>query len=515
MSATVTEPLQSVQPVQVRTLTHDLYNLFVSPETPSQPSQPSQPQCQSRIHPSSTGCSMNGTTPTAFVFSNLNGDPRKLSNALTSAQTLIDMANKRGNDVHLVFVACAASPASLGSEDFEVAEELLKMKRTGDSARGIKAGNVHLVVGPHEMLLLSSTNGVMLDYLRESKVIHVVQPDSETDSSSALWIKATPFGEDIVGRLPGIGVSEATGPRAAWIKSLEPLDDMEWAQKVNHRWTTATTNPVKLKTEAPDSFQFWQALAVTDTLDQPELDPSAPLSGLEATSGAFACGDTPFGTVQRRDGKVWFCAAASTGTYWGVKTWCGGFARALRRRDHHVLDRTMDIAELQYIVNVTLSSLMQYAERNDVLKTDFVPFSDVTSFQGLLGPVWQGKRVSCWSTTDKRQVIMLLPEQYVRFVLQDLYTAVRDTQGSGHATAWAVGGTLYLDDEAEIPLAAPDLTAPEQRDFATSMGARLFRVTGRGSREMHTFSSAADPLAGRRVKWTFAAGRDLPTLAPM
>ena len=79
----------------------------------------------------------------------------------------------------------------------------------------------------------------------------------------------------------------------------------------------------------------------------------------------------------------------------------------------------------------------------------------------------------------------------------------------------AVGGTMFLDDEAEIPLRAPDLTAPEQRDFATSMGPRLFRVGQKGNREVRTLSTSADPLTGLRVVWTFAAGRDAPTLAPV
>jgi hypothetical protein len=176
-----------------------------------------------------------------------------------------------------------------------------------------------------------------------------------------------------------------------------------------------------------------------------------------------------------------------------------------------VLDRTADIGELQYIVNVTLSSLMRHSERDDLLKTDATPFADLSGMLGVLGPVWQGKRITSWSTPEGRKVIVMLPEQYVRFVLQDFYSDVLDVQGGGHE---AVGGTLFLDDESEIALRAPDLTAPEQRDFAASMGPRLFRVGQRGGREVRTLSTSADPLTGMRVVWTFAAGRDAPTLAP-
>ena len=453
-----------------------------------------------------------GVTPTVFVFSNLMGDLQRFQQALTSAQTMIDTANKLGNDVHLVFIACAAK---MGTEEFEVAAELLKLKRAGNAARGIKAGNVHFVVGPGEMMLLPMAKGVLLDYLQESKVIHVVHPP---DSSHSMWVKATPFGEDIVGKLPGIGVSEATGPRAAWIDPPVDMEQRDWADEVNRRWSTATADPAKLRAEAPDSFRFWEAFAVTDSLQQ---DASAPLAGLDATLGAFACGQAPFGVIERtfstepegklRTAKTWLCGGSELGVYWGVKTWCSGFEKAARRRDYHLLDRTADIGELQYIVNVTLSSLMRHSERDDLLKTDATPFADLSGMLGILGPVWEGKRVTSWSTPEGRKVVVMLPEQYVRFVLQDFYSDVLDVQSGGHE---AVGGTLFLDDEAEIPLRAPDLTAPEQRDFATSMGPRLFRVGQRGGREVRTLSTSADPLTGMRVVWTFAAGRDAPTLAP-
>jgi hypothetical protein len=504
------EVVSATESVQVRSLTSDLYSLFL---TPSQPSSGAAPATTPR--PAATGCSATGVTPTVFVFSNMQGDLQKFKQALTSAQPMIDTANKLGNDVQLVFVACAATMAS---EDFEVAAELMKLKRVGNAARGVKAGNVHLVVGPSEMMMMPVAKGVLLDYLQESKFIHVVNPP---DSTPSMWIKATPFGEDMVGKLPGIGVSEATGPRAAWINPPVEMDQQEWADEVNRRWSAATSDPSRLRTRAlADSFRFWEALAVTDSL---EREPSAPLEGLDATLGAFACGYAPFGVIERtfstepdgrrRTKKTWLCGASEVGVYWGVKTWCSGFAKAARQRDHHVLDRTADIGELQYIVNVTLSSLMRHSERDDLLKTDATPFAHaVGGMLGMLGPVWEGKRVTCWSTPERRKVILLLPEQYVRFVLQDFYSDVLDVQSAGHE---AVGGTLFLDDDAEIPLVAPDLTAPEQRDFAASMGPRLFRVGQRGAREVPTLSTSADPLTGMRVVWTFAAGRDAPTLAPV
>ena len=509
------EVVSAKDSVQVRSLTSDLYSLFL---TPSQPSSVATPSATPR--PAATGCSATGVTPTVFVFSNLQGDIERFNQALTSAQTMIDTANKLGNDVHLVFVACAATMAS---EDFEVASELVKLKRVGSASRGVKAGNVHLVVGPSEMMRMPVAKGVLLDYLQESKVIHVVNPPDSPDSPASthsMWIKATPFGEEIVGKLPGIGVSEATGPRAAWINPPVEMVQQEWADEVNRRWSSATSDPTRLRAEAPDSFRFWEALAVTDSL---EREPSAPLEGLDATLGAFACGYAPFGLIERtfsiepdgrrRTKKTWLCGGSQVGVYWGVKTWCSGFAKAARQKDHHVLDRTADIGELQYIVNVTLSSLMRHSERDDLLKTDATPFAHaVGGMLGILGPVWEGKRVTCWSTPEKRKVILMLPEQYVRFVLQDFYSDVLDVQSAGHE---AVGGTLFLDDDAEIPLIAPDLTAPEQRDFAASMGPRLFRVGQRGGREVPTLSTSADPLTGMRVVWTFAAGRDAPTLAPM
>lgn len=501
--------MTATEPVHVRSLTSDLYNLFVTPNQSSPVSTPS-----SMPRPASTGCTAAGVTPTVFVFSNLEGDMARFTKALNSAQTMIDVANKLGNDVHVVFVACAATT---GIQNFEVAEELLKMKRSGDALRGIKAGNVHLVVGPEEMMMLPIAKGTMLDYLKETKVIHVVHPP---DSTQSMWVKATPFGKDIVGKLPGIAVLEANGPRAAWIEPPVEIGQDEWVQEVNRRWQSATYDPAKLEAEDADHFHFWTALAQTEF--SAHHDSSSPLEGLDATLGAFACGPAPFAVIQRtftaesggklRTDKTWLCGGASNlGVHWAVKTWCSGFAGAARKRDYHVLDRTVDIGELQYIVNVTLSSLMRHSERDDLLRSKPLPFSDLSAMTGILGPVWEGKRVSSWTTHEGRKVVVLLPEQYVRFVLQDLYSDVLDMQSAGHE---AVGGILFLDDESEIPLRAPDLTAPEQRDFATSIGPRLFRIAKPGSREVRTISTSADPLAGMRVVWTFAAGRDTPTLAP-
>ena len=498
----------STEPVQVRSITNELYSLFL---TPSQPSSVSTTLSTPRSTP--TGCSASGITPTVFVFSHLNGNLQRFNEAFTSAQTMIDTANKLGNDVHLVFVACAAT---VTTEEFGVAAELMKLKRVGNAARGIKAGNVHFVVGPGEMMMLAIAKGDMLDYLKESKMIHVVQPP---DSTHSMWVKATPFEKSIVGKLPGVGVVEANGPRAGWIEPPVEMDQMGWAEEVNRRWAAATADPAKLRAEAPDHFRFWEALAVTDSLEKDRID---PLEGLDAAFGAFACGHAPFATIERnfsvepegklRTDKTWLCGGSEIGVYWGVKSWCSGFAKAARRRDYHILDRTTDIGELQYIVNVTLSSLMRHSERDDLLKTDATPFADLSGMLAILGPVWEAKRVTSWVTAEGRRVIVMLPEQYVRFVLQDFYSDVLDVQSGGHE---AVGGTLFLDDEAEIPLYAPDLTAAEQGDFKTSLGSRLFRVGQKGSREVHTLSTSADPLTGMRVVWTFAAGRDAPTLAPV
>lgn len=501
----------ATEPAEVRSLSSDLYSLFL---TPSQPSPIAAP---SKTHRSATtGCSGGmGTTPTVFIFSDIQGDLQRLKQVISGAQSMIDIANKLGNDVHLVFVACAST---LATEDFEVAVELVKLKRVGNAARNIKAGNVHLVVGPIEMMTLSAATGPMLEYLQESKMVHVVEP---TDSKNSMWIKATSFGRDIVGKLPGVGVLEANGPRAAWVEPPVEMEQWEWADEVNRRWSSATADPARLRAEAPDSFRFWEALAATDSLEQ---ESSEPLAGLDARLGAFARGLAPFGVIERtfsteadgsrRTNQTWLCGGFGVGVYWGVRTWCSAFAREARRRDHHVLNRMVDIGELQYIVNVTLSSLVRHSDRDDLLTIDETPFADLCGMLGIIGPMWEGKRITCWSTPEGRKVIMMLPEQYVRFVLQDFYSDVLDMQSGGFE---AVGGTLFLDDETEIPLIAPDLSAPEQRDFSESVGPRLFRVglkSSRGRREMRTFSTSADPLTGMCVEWTFAAGRDAPTLAP-
>jgi len=481
----------------LQTMSSDFYNLFVS----SDPVR-SQPGSQK---PSPTGCSSNGTTPTVFIFSDFRGDAKKLERALDSAQAMVDVATNLGNDVHLVFIQCAAST---NTTEFEVAERLLSLKQSGDTARRIKGANVHFVVGPEEMLLLPSAKGVMLEYLRETEIVHVVQPP---DSSRSLWIKSTPFSEAIVGKVPGVAVMEETGPRAVWIPPHSPLTDVEWSEEVNRRWKNATANPAQLKENDPDRFQFWNALALAGSLGEEVVDSSDPMSGLGSYVAAFSSRNAPFATITHRNGKTWMNGASlDNAACWNVRTWCGGFAKAVRRRASHILDRTVDIAELQYVVNVTLSSLMRHSEQDNTLQTESSPFANLTDLRGVLGPVVDGKRLSYWSA-EERKVIVLLPEQYVRFVLQDFYV---DAVGINSVGYEAAGGCIYLDDDAVIPLEAPDLTAPEQRDFAQTMGSRIFLASNAASREMRVLSTGSDALVGMNVRWTFAAGRDLPTLEP-
>ena len=160
-----------------------------------------------------------------------------------------------------------------------------------------------------------------------------------------------------------------------------------------------------------------------------------------------------------------------------------------------------------------------------------------------------------WKGPSMPDVIMLLPEQYVRYALQDYY---QELLPIGSVGACVVSGFLVLDDANNVAMRVPDVSEAEQLMAHEAMGSRIWKLSaapkGRdesikdilaappawrstlnytidaqqvlkagqrldsaaGRHIFYTRTSTSDPLSGLVVKWVFAPGEkdvcDMPTL---
>lgn len=598
LSAGESESPDSASGRRVRGLANEFYNLFMSdapgdatstlpppmlptPLTPTTTApKPPKPPKPPRA-PAPTGCAMSGVTKSVVVVAGINGKHERLKAAMERTKPLADLAREKGNQVHYAFLGGALPPH--GAVDEKVVDWLLALKR-GSGEYGIEAGNVHLVVGPREVQALSSAASKpetpLHAYLKASKFIECLGPeDMDKDGTGGLWLKSTSTqGGTLVGKLPGIGVMGANGPRAEWIESPTPLSAIEWKEELNKRWTEVANDPRTVREEAPNRWQFWMTLGVQSALDE-ELLPAQGLdTGGRKSLAVFARQTAAFGTVRRTlridrtsmmmmPDQCWMdVGVTSDSLYWAVQTWCYGTMRAMNEHKLPMLDRMPTTSELQYDVSCTLGSLVQHAERTDALTPPVHPWANFGKLVGQLGPCVCGGRdgqevlrVVHWAGPGMPDVLMLLPEAYVRYALSDYYRDMLSMTGMG---ARAVAGFLVLEDHHVVPMRLPDVSEAEQADVAQTMGARVWKLpaardrgdvavkemvaappawrqllkykvagapatpdlvpgqridSASGRHIFYTHTTSADPLAGLFVKWVFAPGstpeaRDMPTL---
>ena len=223
-------------------LTSNLYSLFVT-ESPAsaalpQPMAPTAPTAPVLVSerlptPATTGCGMNGVTKTVIVIAGVNGKIKRLEAAMDRTKGIAKIAQGNGNALHYVFLGGALPPH--GAKDEKVAERLVGLRSKGIPELGLKPDRVHLVAGPREIQALSlvasgNAEEAVKQYLASSKLVECLGPEWMDEKGSAgLWLKATGTqGGVMVGKLPGVGVVGANGPRAEWIKSPTPLSPIAW-----------------------------------------------------------------------------------------------------------------------------------------------------------------------------------------------------------------------------------------------------------------------------------------------
>lgn len=569
----------SVEVVQPRTtvasgVTDELYRLFLSPsaELPVAPAPPPAKltsPAPAAPTPAPTGCNLNGVTRSVVVVAGVDGRRERLQAAMQRTSYVSSVAKRNGNRMSYVFLGGALPPEGVADEG--VLAELVKLRRSGSSELGVKPEDVHLVVGAREMHGLATVAegprapSYLWEYLKHSVVVECLGPPSMPDTGRrGIWLKAIST-QGIVGKLPGVGVVGGDGEmHAEWIPPPDALALIPWRTAVNSRWGLATEDPWSCKDQdgKRHRYSFWIALAAKEQRAQ-EGAFQTPADGLNLADNdsiaVFARETAAFGAVRRSftvasnnqlqiGGDAWLdVGAESDSLYWAALSYCGSTKTALAVAHKPPLpDRSMDAAELQRDVSITLGSLVQHDHRVDALAVPTQPYAVPERLVGQIGPVVlagredaEALRVIQFATPGADDVLVLLPELYVQMALKSHYQEASSVDKRGSR---AVAGFLVLRDEDAIELKVPDVFASEQADAAATMGTRIWRLPPRrrhsaavakaiakaegaaagarvasppGVAMFYTATDASDPLSGLRVRWRFAPGsstRDLPTL---
>lgn len=557
----------------------ELYRLFLAPSSerlapPAPPAAKMVAPAPSAPTPAPTGCKQNGTTRSVVVIAGVDGRRARLRAALERTKYVAAVSKRNGNRMSYVFLGGALPPE--GAEDEGVLAKLLDLRQNGSGDLGVDSGDVHLVVGAREMQGLAAVAegprapSDLWEYLKHSVVVECLGPPGMPDTGRrGIWLKAIST-QGVVGQLPGVGVVGGDGElHAEWIPSPNPVALVPWKDAVNHRWSLATEDPWKCKEgETRHRFSFWAALAAKELRVQEHAFQN-PAEGLRLADcdehggcdsiAVFARETAAFGAVRRSmkvcaenklqlTGDQWLdVGAESDSLYWATLSYCGSTKKALA--EAHMPprpDRTSNATELQRDVNVTLSSLVQHEHRVDALAPPTEPYALPERLVGQIGPIviagrggGEVLRAIQFATPGADDVLVLMPDQYVQLALKDHHRKT-EIHNSGART---VAGVLVLRDEDAIQLKVPDVSPSEQADAAASMGTRIWRLppgrreggavaeaifnatdatAGRrlkggppGVAMFYTATDVGDPLAGLRVKWTFAPGsarRDMPTL---
>lgn len=432
--------------------------------------------------PEPTGCALKGVTKTVITIPVESAE--RLDATLRLAKKSIDIALTNGNDVHLVMLGASAATAT----------RMVDFKTNG--VQWIPAQNVHLVPGN----------------LSELKAL------SREQATQYLQL-CTP-----VVALGGEG-PELDGAMWAMMRGQRGVckDRSKWRDATLARWNDVL-NHVKMM--GTDDYLKWLSTQPTDVpafyMDPEFLTDGATL--VRPSSNVFSCTRRHLSVspgLMLSDAE-W---SELTPCSWHVSTWCGSTAAALAPPRMAYMDKSVTLDELQYDVNVVLTTLIQSGVK------------DFLTLRGTLGPrVVAGRqgaevlRTVQWDRRDS-SFLTLLPEAYVRHVLADYDRSFVELASPGPHTV--LSSFLILPDDDVVLLRFPDLTGAEQVDAANELGTRIWKLPSKkvafpalrtaspGTRVdtvenqsvFFTVSDGDDALEGLVVRWAFApGGQDLPTL---
>ena len=516
---------------RARGLASELYNMLLSEVVPAPQALPDP------LKPSPTGCSMKGVTKTLVVIAGLNGKRDRMRAALERTKAVADIARANNNDVHYVFLGGALPPH--GAADEQVVDWMVALATSGSSEYLISGGpNVHLLVGPREIQALSivasdGASASLKQYLELSKFVECLGPETmDEHGTGGCWLKCTSTqAGTMVGRLPGVGVQGKDGARAEWIQSQNPLSAIAWKDEMNKRWHALTTNPAKVRAQKPNHWQFWMIIGVQSALDAEQLPAAGLNTNVHDSVAVFARQTAAFGTVRRTlvvnrrsrmllPGACWLdVGVTSDSLFWATQTWCHSTMKAINAHAVAAIDRTPLMSELQYDVSCTLSSLVQHSEQGDSLSPPVAPWANFGKLRGQLGPcVSAGRngqeimRAVHWTGPEMPDLIMLLPEVYVQYVLQDYHQGMVGALDLGARSA---SGFLVLDNSNIVAMRMPGVSEAEQADAHSIMGPRLWKYTPRTERgDGATKQMTAAPAWRSLLRYRVADSADPPELLP-
>ncbi|MBE36406.1 MAG: hypothetical protein CMI16_12765 [Opitutaceae bacterium] len=240
----------------------------------------------------------------------------------------------------------------------------------------------------------------------------------------------------------------------------------------------------------------------------------------------------------------WSCLPdTGASAYVAAWSWCSK-TKTMIAPAASLVDRSVDIEDLQDDVSCVLATLVQHTEQSGPLFASSKPFERTWgSLVGTLGPTVRGGRggrellrAVHWAAAEAPEVpevLTLLPEAYVRYLFKDY-----DHDGASDC-AGCVSGFLVLPDEDIVPLRIPWMSELEADEEAGARGARVWKLSGSradpgvykdataawketapgraiessGRHVWHTQTSSKDRLAGLYVRFTLAPGGvDMPTL---
>ena len=410
------------------------------------------------IKPAAVGCGLQAQKATVFAVG-----PKHIELAMARIRPLIEMARNNKNVVTIVV---------LGVENDAEAEAAAKVP----TPRIFMAGAREL-----DVLRNRKTHGPTRVYLQEAVLIGLVRGsvlDYGDDGSNGVFcLPAHP--------VPLDGSLSAIEPRAGkhmaqWISAL----NSQWLS-----WYKRYDNTITVLDDRETAL-----LSAYTSFPQQALHPHTKWlpHGSTALTASGSNGQT-FGvvdhTIKWRDGRKpeelwpepcrrWTAtpSAGSTSPYWSVATFCGNTSAALCA-PMPALDVQLTLQDVEYDTFVTLATL----------KTRNVA-SSLELLKGVIGPIIlagrgdeEPMRVTQWRTNQQENLVLLLPESYVQFVLSDYATA----HGTQHGKPLICSqGFLALANADVVPVEFSNLTDVEQPDERDRFGARIWRVpktTGAGA----------------------------------
>lgn len=368
-----------------------------------------------------------------------------------------------------------------------------------------------------ESVLDYFTTGPMDEYLSQAKVVQCLgHRDDRIDGEGGMWFMSTGTSNAaIVGKVPVRALPPYKDDRrdyvdVEWMDVEDHVDAdgnryeaslLDWKDAFNKCWTVFYKK-LREGTASDSEVELWVALSLPETMYGPAQSyDEVPLWGLRPstaksqTMGAVGrLNSMPFGMIRSRldvdadkalvtTRSVWVTNNTEkfgATTYWTVATWCRTTAMQMTPQSCK-LNLGLLHFDYQHDVQLTVHTLLSHKLRDEK------PYERMFgTMRGVIGPVVKGSgeggewlRAVYWTDKSiKGGLIMLLPEPYVQFMLQN-YRRNMSFPEDSPPVACSFGYMVFYNEDA-IPIKVPGLTLEEEIATSDAMGLRLWHLCRRG-----------------------------------